>query len=93
VDVTLSSDDDIVHLPEPDVSADQKVSSGDDIGDNGATSAKPTAPGPISSVGPKQFKSSTADWVLSILPPCGSRGRKRPPPATKRSNPILQLIK
>jgi hypothetical protein len=86
VDVTLSSDDNIVHLPEPDAPVDEKVSADDDAGNNGATIAEPTAPGLISSIVLKQSKPSVADRVLNIVPPSGRHGRKHPPPAIKWSN-------
>jgi hypothetical protein len=83
VDATLSSDDDIVPLPNSDVLGDQKMSAGNDAEDDGATSAEPTAPGPISSDMPEQSKPSAVDQVLAIVPPSCRHGRKRPPPATK----------
>jgi hypothetical protein len=83
VDATLSSDDDTVPLPNSDVSGDQKMPAGNDAEDDGATSAEPTAPGPISSDVPEQSKPYAVDQVLAIVPPSCRRGRKRPPPATK----------
>jgi hypothetical protein len=44
VGINLSSDDDTLHLLEPDALADQKVLAGGDVGDDGATSTEPTAP-------------------------------------------------
>jgi hypothetical protein len=74
VDVTLSSNDDIIHPLEPDALDDQKVSAGDDIGDDGATSTEPTAPGLIKSGMAKQSKPSAADQALAIVPPTGGCG-------------------
>jgi hypothetical protein len=88
VDVTLSSDDDTMHLLVPDVPVDQAVSAGHDAGDDGVTLAELTAPGLISSIEPEQSKPSTAGQVLAIVPPSGRRGRKHPPLATKRSKSI-----
>jgi hypothetical protein len=64
VDVNLSSDDDTITAPKPDVPASQKASIGND---------------PISSGAPKQSDPSTADQVLTIILPTGGHGRKCPP--------------
>jgi hypothetical protein len=75
VDVELSSDDDVPR-PKPDALADQTVQDGDDTGDGGASSVESTACNLISS---------------TIALSTGRRGRKHPPPATKRSRPIPQI--
>jgi hypothetical protein len=64
VDVNLSSDDDTITAPKPDVPASQKASTGND---------------PISSGAPKQSDPSIADQVLTIILPTGGHGRKCPP--------------
>jgi hypothetical protein len=81
MDVNLSSDDDDVPMPKPNVSDDQKASAGDDAGDDGATSVEPTAPNPIRFGVPESYKPSAVDQA--IVPPTSRRGRKCPPPATK----------
>jgi hypothetical protein len=88
VDVNLSSNDDTITVPKPDVLADQKTLAGDEARDDGVTSAEPIALVPISSAVLEPSKSSAADQVLAIVPPSSKRGRKRPPPATKRSKTI-----
>jgi hypothetical protein len=88
VDVNLSSDDDTVTTPKPNVSAGQKALAGDDAGDDGVTSAKPITLGPISPTMLEPTKPSTADRVLAIVHPSSRRGWKCPSPATKRSKPI-----
>jgi hypothetical protein len=88
VDVNLSNDNYIVTALKPNVSAGQKAPTDNDTGNDGASLAKPTAPNPISSDAPKQSNPSTADQVLTIVPPADRRGRKRPPPATKWAKPI-----
>jgi hypothetical protein len=87
MDVNLSTNDEDVHPPMPDAPADQKMLAGIDAGDDGVTSAEPTAPGPIGSGVPEKFKPSTADQVLAI-PPSGRCGRKCLHAATRRSNPV-----
>jgi hypothetical protein len=91
VDVNLSNDDDAIPMSKPDKPTVQKGSTGDDTGDGGVTSAELIIPGLISSAVPEQSKPSTIDRVLAIVPPSGRRGRKRPPPATKRSKPITSV--
>jgi hypothetical protein len=91
VDINLSSDDDTINAPKLDVLAGQKAPTGDDARDDGTSSAKPTAPNPISFDVPKQSDPSTTDQVLTIVPPAGGCGRKHPPPpppATKWTKPI-----
>jgi hypothetical protein len=80
VDVNLSNDDDTITTPKPDVPAAQKASTGNDTGDDGASSAEPTVPNLISSSTPKQSDPFAVDQVLTIVPPTGGRGRKPPPP-------------
>jgi hypothetical protein len=87
MDINLSNDDETMHPLEPDALATQKVPVGDDAGEKGATSAEPTAPGPIRSGMPEKSKASATDWVL-VAPPTSRCGRKCLPPATKRSNPV-----
>jgi hypothetical protein len=61
VDVEVSSDEDIVLGPKPDVRADQKkASTSDDTGDGGVSSAEPIAPNLINSDVLKQFDPSAA---------------------------------
>jgi hypothetical protein len=93
VDVNLSSDDDIITASKPDVSVDQKASTGNDVGDNGASLAEPTAPNPISFGVLKQSDPSAVDQVHTIVPPAGGCGCKRPPPLLNRPSQLLQLIK
>jgi hypothetical protein len=90
VDINLSSDDDTVTAPKPNVSAGQKAPAGNDAG---ASSAEPTVPNPISFGVPKQSDPSTADQVLTIVPPARGRGHKRPPPLLNRPSQLLQLIR
>jgi hypothetical protein len=73
VDINLSSDDEIVHPPEPDVPVDDKILAGDDTGDVGVSSVEPTAPGSIGTGVPEKSKSPTADQVLTV-PPSSRRG-------------------
>jgi hypothetical protein len=87
VDINLSSDDEATHLPMPDAPANQKMSAGDDTGDEGATSIKPTAPGPIRSGMLVKSKHSAIDQVL-IVPPSSRCGRKCLHSGTRRSNPV-----
>jgi hypothetical protein len=72
VDINLSSDDEIVHPPEPDTSVSDKVVASDDTRDVGASSVEPTAPGPIRTGIPEKSTSFTAARVLTVLP--SSRG-------------------
>jgi hypothetical protein len=88
VDVNLSSDDDAEPEPKPDASTVLKGSADDDDGYDGVTSAKPIAPGPISSTVPEQSDPSITDRVPAIALSTGKRGCKRPPSVTKRSKPI-----
>jgi hypothetical protein len=74
IDVDVSSgEDDVI-----------KKSTGDDAGDEGASSAKTVAPNPIRSDALGQFDPSVIDWVASTAPPVGGRKRKCPPPVPKR---------
>jgi hypothetical protein len=61
MDVNISSDDDTVTTPKPDVSVSQKASAGNDIGDDGASSAGLTAPSLISSSALNQSDPSATD--------------------------------
>jgi hypothetical protein len=74
MDITLSNDDDTMHQPELDASADQKVPAGDDAEDDGATSAKPIAPNLIKFGVPEQSKPSATDQTLVVVPPAGGHG-------------------
>jgi hypothetical protein len=76
VDVELSSDDDNVPTPKPNVTADQKVQAGDGTRDGGASSVEPTAHILI---------------IPIIALSAGRRGRKCPPLATRRNRPIPQI--
>jgi hypothetical protein len=89
MDINLSSDDETMHLLVLDAPVDQKVSTGDDTGDDGATSAEPTTPRLIRSDMLDKSKPYAADQV-TVVPHAGGCGRKRPPLATKQSNPIPQ---
>jgi hypothetical protein len=74
MDINLSNDDETMHPPEPDALATQKVPVGDDAGEKGATSAEPTAPGPIGSGMPEKSKASATNWVLVARPLAGVVG-------------------
>jgi hypothetical protein len=61
MDINLSSNDEVEHPTMPDAPADQKMSAGNDAGDEGVTSAEPTAPGLIGSSVPEKSKPSATD--------------------------------
>jgi hypothetical protein len=77
-------------VPKPDVPTGQKASAGDDTGDGGVSSTKPTAPNLISFGVLEQSDPSSAVWVSVVVPPTDGHGRKCSPPATKRNKPIRQ---
>jgi hypothetical protein len=84
VDVSSGKDD----VPNIDVSANKKMSVGDDVEDGGASSAKLIAPNPISFDAPEQADPSIADWVALVVPPTGRRGRKHPLSAIRQNKPL-----
>jgi hypothetical protein len=61
MDVNISSDDDTVTTPKPDVSVSQKASASNDVGDDGASSAGLTTPSLISSSALNQSDPSAVD--------------------------------
>jgi hypothetical protein len=69
MDINLSNDDEIVHLPEPNAPADQKIPACDDARDERDNLAKPTAPGLIGSDATEKSKPSATDRAL-VVPPC-----------------------
>jgi hypothetical protein len=93
VDVNLSSDDDTVTALKLDALTSQKAPASDDARDDGASSAEPTAPNPISSGALKQSDPFVADQVVTIVPPAGRHGYKRPPPLLNGPSQLLQLIR
>jgi hypothetical protein len=80
VDVNLSSDEETTHPMLSDVAADQKVLAGDDTGDDGATAARPTAPGLIGSGMLEKAKPSTADQPTIVAPTSSMAENTLPPP-------------
>jgi hypothetical protein len=72
LDINLSSDDEIVHPPESDAPADQKVQAGDDVGGVGASLAK-LNPNSIRSGMLKKSKPFITDRAL-VVPPSGKCG-------------------
>jgi hypothetical protein len=92
IDVEVSSIEDIVRGPKPDVPADQKKASiDDDAGDGGVSSVELITPNLISSGVPKESNPSAIVQVPIDVRPTGERGCMHPPPATRWNKPILQV--
>jgi hypothetical protein len=90
VDVSSDEDDGL----KPDALADKKkASASDDTEDGGVSSAEPIAPNLINSDVLEQSDPFVVDQVATTVLPTGERGRKCPPPATRRNKPLQQVDK
>jgi hypothetical protein len=91
IDVEVSNGEDDVLRPT--ASTDKlKKSADDDAEDEVVSSAELIALNPISYKVLGQSNPFTVAWVVTPVPPSGKRGQKHPPPATRRSKPLDQVM-